>query len=227
MRRSLLRAKIDNAYEKKLIHTIRGMGYVLEDRADAPPAAYSLLQRLTLAFAVVAALVFALTGAYLYRSLSAELTRRDDIEISGKLNQFLQLAHASGSIAALRADPAVFHEVLLSQTLPSGDAIARARRPIASRCSKAIASTSGSRRPSRCWSARSAMRLRRAACPVGAADVAHRGPQPECTTRRAAARSSYMNSRRRSTGCSTASNARSCGCRSSRPISRTTCTPLT
>ncbi|CAB3970413.1 two-component system sensor histidine kinase [Burkholderia cenocepacia] len=78
------------------------------------PGAYSLLQRLTLAFAVVAALVFALTGAYLYRSLSAELTRRDDIEISGKLNQFLQLAHASGSIAALRADPAVFHEVLLS-----------------------------------------------------------------------------------------------------------------
>ena len=58
--------------------------------------------------------MFALTGAYLYRSLSAELTRRDDIEISGKLNQFLQLAHASGSIAALRADPAVFHEVLLS-----------------------------------------------------------------------------------------------------------------
>ncbi|VWD29408.1 MULTISPECIES: heavy metal sensor histidine kinase [Burkholderia] len=80
----------------------------------ASPASYSLLRRLTLAFAVVAALVFALTGAYLYRSLSAELTRRDDIEISGKLNQFLQLARASGSIAALRADPAVFHEVLLS-----------------------------------------------------------------------------------------------------------------
>lgn len=80
----------------------------------ASPASYSLLRRLTLAFAVVAALVFALTGAYLYRSLSTELTRRDDIEISGKLNQFLQLAHASGSTAALRADPAVFHEVLLS-----------------------------------------------------------------------------------------------------------------
>ncbi|WP_322025711.1 heavy metal sensor histidine kinase [Burkholderia sp. BCC1977] len=78
------------------------------------PAPYSLLRRLTLAFAAVAALVFALTGAYLYRSLSAELTRRDDIEIAGKLNQFLQLAHASGSTAALRADPAVFHEVLLS-----------------------------------------------------------------------------------------------------------------
>ncbi|MBR8155074.1 heavy metal sensor histidine kinase [Burkholderia cenocepacia] len=80
----------------------------------ARPAAYSLLRRLTLAFAAVAALVFALTGAYLYRSLSAELTRRDDIEISAKLNQFLQLARASGSTAALRADPAVFHDVLLS-----------------------------------------------------------------------------------------------------------------
>lgn len=78
------------------------------------PAPYSLLRRLTLAFAAVAALVFALTGAYLYRSLSAELIRCDDIEIAGKLNQFLQLAHASGSTAALRADPAVFHEVLLS-----------------------------------------------------------------------------------------------------------------
>ncbi|ELW9445167.1 heavy metal sensor histidine kinase [Burkholderia cenocepacia] len=78
------------------------------------PTSYSLLRRLTLAFAAVAALVFALTGAYLYRSLSAELTRRDDIEISAKLNQFLQLARASGSTAALLADPAVFHDVLLS-----------------------------------------------------------------------------------------------------------------
>ncbi|KWO40797.1 histidine kinase [Burkholderia sp. MSMB1459WGS] len=80
----------------------------------ARPAPYSLLRRLTLAFAAVAALVFALTGAYLYRSLSAELTRRDDIEIAAKLNQFLQLARTSGSTAALRADPAVFHDVLLS-----------------------------------------------------------------------------------------------------------------
>lgn len=80
----------------------------------ARPTSYSLLRRLTPAFAAVAALVFALTGAYLYRSLSAELTRRDDIEISAKLNQFLQLARASGSTAALLADPAVFHDVLLS-----------------------------------------------------------------------------------------------------------------
>ncbi|MEX3634599.1 heavy metal sensor histidine kinase [Paraburkholderia sp. BR14320] len=75
---------------------------------------YSLLRRLTLAFAVVAALVFALTGAYLYRSLSTELTRRDDIEIAGKLSQFLQLVRTSGSTQAVRANPGAFHEVLLS-----------------------------------------------------------------------------------------------------------------
>ncbi len=28
-----LRAKIDNAFENKLLHTVRGMGYVLEDRS--------------------------------------------------------------------------------------------------------------------------------------------------------------------------------------------------
>jgi two-component system copper resistance phosphate regulon response regulator CusR len=27
-----LRGKIDDAFEKKLLHTVRGMGYVLEDR---------------------------------------------------------------------------------------------------------------------------------------------------------------------------------------------------
>ena len=200
-----------------------------------PRLAYSL-QRLTLAFAVVAALVFALTGAYLYRSLSAELTRRDDIEISGKLNQFLQpgtrkrldrraagrsgrvsrgAAVAPGRISAstmcrtarsssiptkpLASVIAAPHPasragvpftcsppgigtsrcVYARETLPSGDAIqaarSRARRPIASRCSKAIASTSGSRRPwARCWSARSAMRLRRAACARSRASAGRR-----------------------------------------------------
>ncbi|GLU32941.1 heavy metal sensor histidine kinase [Trinickia caryophylli] len=77
-------------------------------------APYSLLTRLTLAFALVAGTAFALTGAYLYRSLSTELQRRDDIEIAGKLSQFLQLARASGSTQRIRATPAVFHEVLLS-----------------------------------------------------------------------------------------------------------------
>ena len=82
-------------------------------RTDAR-ASYSLLRRLTLAFALAAGLVFALTGAYLYRSLSAELQRRDDIEISGKLSQFLQLVRLSVSTSVVRANPAGFHEVLLS-----------------------------------------------------------------------------------------------------------------
>ncbi|MHB9841933.1 heavy metal sensor histidine kinase [Paraburkholderia terrae] len=75
---------------------------------------YSLLKRLTLAFSTVAILVFALTGAFLYNALSTELQRRDDIEIGGKLNQFLQLARDTGSAQAVRNNPSVFHEVLLS-----------------------------------------------------------------------------------------------------------------
>ncbi|MXN77709.1 heavy metal sensor histidine kinase [Burkholderia sp. 4701] len=81
---------------------------------SATPSPYSLLRRLTVAFAAVAGLVFSLTGAYLYRSLSAELQRRDDIEISGKLNQFAQLSRARGSAQAIRTNPGVFHDVLLS-----------------------------------------------------------------------------------------------------------------
>jgi len=29
-----LRAKIDDPYEQKLLHTVRGFGYVMEDRGD-------------------------------------------------------------------------------------------------------------------------------------------------------------------------------------------------
>lgn len=77
-------------------------------------SSYSLLKRLTLAFSTVAILVFALTGAFLYNALSTELQRRDDIEISGKLSQFLQLARDAGSTQAVHNKPSVFHEVLLS-----------------------------------------------------------------------------------------------------------------
>ncbi|MFM0758182.1 heavy metal sensor histidine kinase [Paraburkholderia strydomiana] len=78
------------------------------------PRSYSLLKRLTLAFSAAAILVFALTGAFLYNALSNELQRRDDIEITGKLSQFLQLARDAGSAQAVRSNPSVFHEVLLS-----------------------------------------------------------------------------------------------------------------
>lgn len=79
-----------------------------------PGGPYSLLARLTLAFSVVATVVFAMMGAFLYDSLSAELKRRDDIEIAGKLSQFLELAREAGSTEAIRERQPVFHEVLLS-----------------------------------------------------------------------------------------------------------------
>ncbi|VVE47148.1 HAMP domain-containing protein [Pandoraea cepalis] len=75
---------------------------------------YSLLRRLTVAFSTVAITVFALVGTFLYDSLATELQRRDDIEITGKLNQFLQLIRDQGSTAAIRSNPTLFHEVLLS-----------------------------------------------------------------------------------------------------------------
>jgi two-component system heavy metal sensor histidine kinase CusS len=53
-------------------------------------------------------------GTFLYDSLATELQRRDDIEITGKLNQFLQLIRDQGSMAAVRSNPTLFHEVLLS-----------------------------------------------------------------------------------------------------------------
>ncbi|SEJ84394.1 heavy metal sensor histidine kinase [Paraburkholderia diazotrophica] len=80
----------------------------------ARKAPYSLLRRLTGAFALAALVVFALIGAFLYRSLSRELQRRDDIEITGKLAQFQQLVRDAGSLGAVQANPAMFHKVLLS-----------------------------------------------------------------------------------------------------------------
>ena len=75
---------------------------------------YSLSTRLALAFLVVAAAVFALIGAFLYTSLDAELQRRDDIEIDGKLSQFAQLAHDAKTASGVHDAQPMFHEILLS-----------------------------------------------------------------------------------------------------------------
>ena len=40
-----LRAKIDGPFEHNLLHTIRGMGYVLEERGEAPSAALPMTER--------------------------------------------------------------------------------------------------------------------------------------------------------------------------------------
>jgi two-component system, OmpR family, heavy metal sensor histidine kinase CusS len=75
---------------------------------------YSLLKRLTIAFSIVALLVFALVSGFLYRSLAQELQRRDDIEITEKLDEYLLQAHNFGSTQALLRNSAEFHEDLKS-----------------------------------------------------------------------------------------------------------------
>ena len=80
----------------------------------APAGPYSLLKRLTVAFSIVALLVFALVSGFLYDSLGRELQRRDDMEIAEKLDQFLQQAHDLGSTQSLLRNSAEFHEDLKS-----------------------------------------------------------------------------------------------------------------
>jgi two-component system heavy metal sensor histidine kinase CusS len=75
---------------------------------------YSLLKRLTIAFSIVALLVFALMSGFLYHSLAQELQRRDDSEITEKLDQYLQQARNFGSTQALLRNSAEFHEDLAS-----------------------------------------------------------------------------------------------------------------
>ena len=75
---------------------------------------YSLLKRLTVAFSIVALLAFALVGGFLYNALALELQRRDDMEITEKLDQFLQQARDFGSTQAVVQHSALFHEVLQS-----------------------------------------------------------------------------------------------------------------
>lgn len=75
---------------------------------------YSLLRRLTTSFSAIAILVFALIGSYLYRSLSSELQKRDDIELDGKLTQLGEIIKNSTSVEDVRTSESVFHEILLS-----------------------------------------------------------------------------------------------------------------
>ncbi|HGO6129143.1 MULTISPECIES: heavy metal sensor histidine kinase [Burkholderia cepacia complex] len=77
---------------------------------------YSLLKRLTAAFALVTALIFLILGAYLYHALSSQLRQRDDIEIAGKLDQVTKFAQESGSPDGIRDNSLSFHETLLSHS---------------------------------------------------------------------------------------------------------------
>jgi two-component system, OmpR family, heavy metal sensor histidine kinase CusS len=78
----------------------------------APARPYSLLKRLTVAFSIVALLVFALVSGFLYDSLARQLQLRDDSEIAEKLDQFLQQAHDLGTTRLLLQNSVEFHEAL-------------------------------------------------------------------------------------------------------------------
>ncbi|MDN4571712.1 heavy metal sensor histidine kinase [Pandoraea sp. XJJ-1] len=74
----------------------------------------SLTFRLTAAFGVVAVLVFALSSTFLYRSLAAQLERRDDLEIIGKLTQFQSILKESKSESGVMRDSHIFLDVVAS-----------------------------------------------------------------------------------------------------------------
>ncbi|MFL6707580.1 MAG: heavy metal sensor histidine kinase [Massilia sp.] len=68
-------------------------------------ASSSLTLRLTLLFAVVAALSFALVGAFLYQSLAANTARSDDVEIITRVRLIRQFLSTVPSPEALRSAP--------------------------------------------------------------------------------------------------------------------------
>ncbi|WP_413439480.1 heavy metal sensor histidine kinase [Sulfuriferula sp. GW1] len=73
----------------------------------------SLTQRLTLLFAGATALVFSVTGFYLYQALATQLEIRNDAELLGKLQQLRHLLSEVPDTAAILADPHRFHDVAI------------------------------------------------------------------------------------------------------------------
>lgn len=73
---------------------------------------YSLLGRLTMAFALAGVVVLFLIGTFLYQALSTQLRQRDDGEISDKLKQIGQILHESRTLDGVRQAGPLFHEAL-------------------------------------------------------------------------------------------------------------------
>ncbi|KUZ31288.1 heavy metal sensor histidine kinase [Burkholderia territorii] len=80
------------------------------------PQSYSLLGRLTMAFALAGVVVLFLLGTFLYQALSTELRQRDDGEISDKLKQIGQILHESRTLDGVRQAGPLFHEALQSHS---------------------------------------------------------------------------------------------------------------
>lgn len=78
-----------------------------------PAKSLSLTVRLALLFACVAAVTFALVGAYLYRALDQQLARRDDSELIGKVMLVRHLLQEAGSIDAIEQSPNSFLDAMV------------------------------------------------------------------------------------------------------------------
>ena len=78
-------------------------------------ASHSLTLRVTAVFVLIVALVSAGLGVYLYRSFVAEIERRDDILLLGKMRQIQQLLGNAGTLDIIRERPQYFRDTMSGQ----------------------------------------------------------------------------------------------------------------
>lgn len=76
---------------------------------------HSLALRLATVLVLVVALVAAGLGAYLYRAFVAEIERRDDIQLLGKLRQVQVVLGRPGADELVRAQPGFFRDTMSGQ----------------------------------------------------------------------------------------------------------------
>lgn len=78
-------------------------------------ARHSLTLRITLMFVTLVALAAAGLGTYLYRAFVAEIERRDDIQLLGKLRQVQLVLGRPGAAELLRTRPDFFRDTMSGQ----------------------------------------------------------------------------------------------------------------
>jgi two-component system heavy metal sensor histidine kinase CusS len=76
---------------------------------------HSLTLQVTAMFVLILALATAGLGAYLYHALVAEITRRDDIQLLGKLRQIQILLGRPGAADLVRTQPDFFRDTMSGQ----------------------------------------------------------------------------------------------------------------
>ncbi|WP_313704974.1 heavy metal sensor histidine kinase [Massilia sp.] len=76
---------------------------------------HSLALRVTAMFTLIVALAASSLGIYLYRAFVAEIVRRDDIQLLGKLRQVQQLLGRPGASELLREQPDYFRDTMSGQ----------------------------------------------------------------------------------------------------------------